>query len=98
MSNKTETFTLRNDGGRDYRTVIVHWKPENVTWADPAFENVGETIWAWKDDCPLMAQPNPFGGEDLVPIPVSVNGQVFEPTEVEKLSHLTQGTFFIEEN
>lgn len=106
MSTKPLTKVLEIHGiwGEVERVVRVHWLPKDVTYLDPAMENIGvkQLIWDTEDDCPLYVGNNPaIASESLYRDKRQVAGgggaEVFEPYLVHDLNDLKPGTYFVED-
>lgn len=91
-----ETIT-ETDAFGERHSATVWWIPEDATWTDPAFENVGWTILAFADDAPAyLSRSVVTGGVRLKSKQVALGGQVFEFAEVDSIADLEPGTFWIE--
>lgn len=96
-TRRTATMSRPNAWGR-VRTVTVAWMPEDISWIDPAGQNVGAQIFAFADEPPVYLARDPFGGVNLVTAKRSLAGElstVAEFRRVESEVELTPGTFTI---
>lgn len=100
----TKILDVRGIGGKIERTIRVHWLPEEVTWLDPALENVGKRRWLWRtvDDCPLYVEYSAAKHcdalrRDIRQVDGGGGAHVFEPRRCDSLNELEPGCYYVEE-
>lgn len=94
LRSETQTET---DAFGGHHSATIWWIPEDATWTEPAFENMGWAILAFADEPPAhLHRSTVTGTVSLEAKRITLGGQVFEFSEVGGITELEPGTFWVE--
>lgn len=101
MTAVSELSTILSKTARngDVETVRVVWKPLDITWMTPEFENVGRRVFAFDTEDEPPVDLVEYAGVPIIEIReriVNRNGKVDTPTRV-NTKHLRRGEYRIED-
>ncbi len=92
---RTATLSIKDCFG-DTRTVIVMWIPADVTWIDPAFENIGHRLFAFEDEPPVHLKVSGSNGTAVLKTSLfHRGGHILELDRVDTVADLEPGAFVI---
>ena len=92
---RTATLSITDRFG-DTRTVVAMWIPADVTWMDPAFENIGHRLFAFEDEPPVHLEVSANHGTAVLKTSFfHRDGHSLELDRVDTVADLEPGAFVI---